>query len=75
MSQKIAVQNFIAVGADVDNAYLYGESDRPMIMEQPTDSSRIPKHPEKVCLVVKSLYEALQAGEIWGTFIQDQSII
>lgn len=66
---KAAALNLFVEGADVDNAYLYGLLDRPIIMEQPTDSSGIPKHPNHVCLLLRSLYGAKQAGEIWGSVL------
>lgn len=37
---KVAAQNLILEGADVSNAYLYGDLDEPVFMKQPTDSSR-----------------------------------
>ena len=52
-------------GADIDNAYLYGSLDVPIIMQQPTNSSQKPAMEGYVCELVKSLYGTRQAGEIW----------
>ena len=64
-----ASQNLILEGADISNAYLYGNLDVPIIMEQPTDSSQIEARPGYVCKLVKSIYGARQAGEIWGSLL------
>lgn len=65
----VAAQNLVLEGADVSNAYLYGDIDTPIIMHQPTDSTGRQKHPGMVCKLQKSLYGARQAGEIWGSVI------
>ncbi len=52
-------------GADTSNAFLYGNLDVPIIMEQPTDSSQLTAMPGYACKLIKSLYGAKQAGEIW----------
>ena len=51
-------------GADIYDAYFYGELDLPIIMHQPTDSIQKPPKPGFVCELVKSLYGTKQAGEI-----------
>lgn len=45
-----AAQNLEIEGADISNAYLYGKMDKPIFMEQPTDSSQVPLKP---CQVAK----------------------
>lgn len=71
---KVAAEDLEAEGADVDNAYLYGSMDRPIIMKQPTDSTGIPKRPGYVVILKKSIYGAKQAGEIWGSVIHEKFI-
>ena len=56
-------------GADIDNAYLYGKLDIPIIMDQPTDSSQQLAKPGYVCELIRSLYGTRQAGEIWGSHL------
>ena len=58
--------NLIAEGVDVDNANLYGDLDVPIIMEQPCDSSGKQAYPGYVYRLLRSLYGAVQSGEIWG---------
>ncbi len=55
-------------GAKIDNAYLYGELDLPIIMQQPTDSTLQPAKSGFVCGLVKALYGTKQACEIWGSY-------
>lgn len=69
---KAAAQNLILEAADVSNAYLYGDVDRDILMEQPTDSSGKLARPGYVCKLNKSLYGLRQAGEIWGSVIHNQ---
>lgn len=66
---KTAAQDLILEGADVANAYLYGNLDTPIIMQQPTDSTGKEAYPGYVCSLLKSIYGARQAGEIWGSVI------
>ena len=68
---KSSAQGLIIEGADVDNAYLYGDIEDGMIilMEQPTNSSGIHARPGFVCRLRKSIYGLRQAGFIWGTVI------
>jgi len=62
-----AGDNLVLEGADVSNAYLYGDIDIPIIMEQPTNSTQVPAAPGHVCKLMKSIYGTKQAGEIWGS--------
>ena len=64
-----AAENAQLEGADVSNAYLYGELDIPIIMQQPTDSSQKPAMPGYHCRLHKSIYGTRQAGEIWGSLL------
>ncbi len=64
-----AAQNLLLEGADICNAYLYGDWDIPILMEQPTDSTKRHAMPEHVCKLNKSLYGTKQAGEIWGSLL------
>ena len=50
---KSSAQNLFIEGADVDNAYLFGDMDKPILMEQPTDSSGKLERPGFVCLLNK----------------------
>lgn len=68
---KVAAQYLKVEGADVDNAYLYGDLDKPISMKQPSDSSGKVHYPGQVCLVVKSLYGARQASDIWEPHIRE----
>ncbi len=58
---------------DVSNAYLYGDLDVPIFMEQPTDSSQKLVLPGYACKLLKSIYGAKQAGEIWRSLL-DKSL-
>ena len=64
-----AAFNLILEGGDVNNAYLYGFLDTPIYMKQPTDSTGRERYPGMVCLLLKSIYGARQAGKIWGTVL------
>lgn len=64
---KVAAQRLKLEGADIDNAYLCRQLDKPIIMKPPSDSFGKVRYPGYVCLVVKYLYGARQAGKIWGT--------
>ena len=66
--------NLIVEGVDVDNAYLYGDLDVPIIMEQTCDSSGKQAHPGYVCRLLRSLYGAVQSGEIWGEVLHEYLI-
>ena len=67
-----AAEGLDVEGCDVDNAYVNGFIDIPVIMEQPTDSSRRLAMPGYVCLLVKSLYGARQSGRIWGNVLHEK---
>ena len=71
---KSSAQGLIVRGADVDNAYLYGNITNgvKIYMQQPTDSSQKLAMPGHVCQLEKSLYGLRQAGEIWGQVIHQK---
>lgn len=66
---KVAAQQPKDEGAHVDNAYLYGDTDKPVVMMEPTDSSETQRFPGKVYLATKSFYGTRQACEIWESLI------
>lgn len=66
---KVVAQKLFMECTEVDNAYLYGDMDKPDIMNQPTNSSAKLKYSENICLVVKSLYGALEAEKIWSSHL------
>ena len=51
------------------NAYLYGDMDFEVIMEQPTNSSGKEAMPNYLYLLQKSMYGLKQAGRIWGSMV------
>lgn len=61
--------NSIIAGAYISNAYLYGNLDIPIHMQQPTDSSTQQDFPGMICKLRKSIYGLKQAGEIWGSLL------
>ncbi len=61
-----ANQDLLLEGADVSNAYLYGDLDVPIFIEQPTNSTQREQMPDHVCHPNKSLYRTKQAREIWS---------
>lgn len=56
----------------ISNAYIYRNTDVPVIMKQPTDSQRQIKKPRFHCLLQKSLYEARQERRIWEDYLHDK---
>lgn len=64
-----ARDGLIVEGGDVSNAYLYGEIDVEVLIEQPTDSSGREAQPGKICRLLKSMYGLKQAGNIWGSLL------
>lgn len=58
---------------DVSNAYLYGDIDFPVYMEQATDSPGVPLHPGFVVELLKSIYGLKKAVFIWG-FLSSKSL-
>lgn len=64
-----ASEDLYIEGGDVGNAYLYGDIDVPVYMEQPTDSTGLPLHPGLVVQLLKSMYGLKQAGFIWGSLL------
>lgn len=70
MTIAMAAADWLFVeGGDVSNAYLYGDIDIPIIIEQPTNFSGIPEMPGRVCHLQKSMYGIRQVGEIWGPLL------
>ena len=66
---KVAATDLCLEGLDIANAYLYGDMDIPVLMQQPTDSTGILERPGYAVLVYKSLYGGKQCGSIWGTVL------
>ena len=64
-----ASNDLIVEGGDISNAYLYGDIDVTIYMEQPTDSSCQLEFPGMVCKLLKSIYGLKQAGHIWGSLL------
>lgn len=69
-----ASTNLILEGGDISNAYLYGNLDVPIYMDQPTNSSRCIQKPYHVCQLLKAMYGAKQAANIWGSVLHDSLI-
>jgi len=67
-----ASENLLPEGADISNAYLYGNVDVPILMEQPTNSSQVPARPGCLSPIVKSIYGVKQAGKLWGSFLSNK---
>lgn len=54
---------------DIVNAYLYGDLDILVLMDQPTDSNGITERPGCAVMVNKSLYGGEQCAKIWGSVL------
>ena len=67
-----ASTNLVLEGGDISKAYLYGSMDKTIFMEQPADSSDVPRKPKHVCALQKSLYAVRQAGNIWGSVLHKE---
>lgn len=61
-------------GENITNAYLYGELDGPIIMEQPKDSLQITAKSVRFCKLHNSLYRTTQVGKIWGSPLDNQVV-
>jgi len=59
-----ALENWVAYGLDVRNAYLYGELDEEIYMEQP-EGFRVPGKEDFVLRLRRALYGLKQAGLAW----------
>ena len=64
-----AIEGWVAHGLDVRNAYLYGELDEEIYMEQP-EGFRIPGKEDFVLLLKKALYGLKQAGLAWWKILK-----
>ena len=64
-----AIKGWVAHGLDVRNAYLYGELDEEIYMEQP-EGFRIPGKEDLVLLLKKALYGLKQAGLAWWRILK-----
>ena len=64
-----AAQTDEVEGRHVDNAYLYGDINIDIYMQQTTDSSKKYPNPGYVCKLHKSINRARQAGRIWGSVL------
>jgi len=67
-----ASQDLLLEGGDISNAYLYGDLDITIFMEQPTNSTQREAVPGHVCAVDKSIYGTKQAGNIWGSLTHSE---
>lgn len=70
-----ASEGLVLEGADVSNAYLYGDIDLPIIMCQPTDLSQKEAIPGYYCQLNKSLYGTKHAGKYGDHFLINLSEI
>jgi len=59
-----ALQNWHMTGVDVRNAYLYGELDEEIYMEQP-EGFKVPGKENMVLRLLRALYGLKQAGLAW----------
>lgn len=53
-----ATENFALEAADISKAYLFGDLDVPILMEQPAVSTQQPAKPGNVCKLIKSIHGA-----------------
>lgn len=56
----------------MNNAYLYSQMDVPVIMEQPNNSAGMRPEPNKVCMLMMSLYGARPVEELWDSLIDSE---
>ena len=59
-----ALENWHMTGVDVRNAYLYGELDEEIYMEQP-EGFKVPGKEDQVLRLLRALYGLKQAGLAW----------
>lgn len=62
-------QDLIIKGGDVSSAYLYGDIDCEVYMEQPTDCTGVTEKRGFVWKLNKLIYELRQARHIWGSLL------
>lgn len=67
----VASENLILEGADIFNAYLYGDLDEAVIVELSTDDSGLPEKINQIVKETKSPYGQRSAGCIWGNVIHN----
>ena len=65
-----ALENWVAYGLDVRNAYLYGELDKEIHMEQP-EGFCVPGKENYVLRLNKALYGLKQAGLTWWRALKE----
>ena len=65
-----AIEGWVAYGLDVRNAYLYGELNEEIYMEQP-EGFWIPGKEGFVLLLLKALYGLKQAGLAWWKILKE----
>lgn len=71
---KAADQNLFLQVADVSKAYLCGNIDKRIIMQQPTNSTGCVVTPGYVCQLRESIYGLPQPGELCGNVIDDKFV-
>jgi hypothetical protein len=68
-----ALQNWDITGLDVRNAFLYGDLEEEIYMEQP-EGFRVPDQEHKVLLLRRALYGLKQAGLAWWRTLRESMI-
>ena len=68
-----ALHDWHITGLDVRNAFLYGELDEEIYMEQP-EGFRVPGHLDAVFRLIKALYGLKQAGLAWWRMLRESMI-
>ena len=68
-----ALQNWTITGLDVRNAFLYGELDEDIYMEQP-EGFHVPNQEHKVLKLLRALYSLKQAGRAWWHTLRESMI-
>lgn len=59
----------------MDNAYLYGQIDCQVYIEQSTDSTGREEMPGRVCLLLKSMHSIRQTGSILKSFLVEKLVL
>lgn len=71
---KVAAKGFILGTTDISNAYFYGDLDEALKIKQPQNASGSSFFSGKFCFLLKSVYGAKQAGQIWGSLMHRQLV-